>query len=122
MYITLLKSKIHRVVVTGSDKEYEGSLILDSTLMAAADMIEYEKVDLWNVSNGERFSTYLIPGKQGEVIVNGAAAWRAKPGDKLIVSSFATIEREEVQDWTPTILILDSENKISTIKSKNQKA
>ena len=122
MYITLLKSKIHRVVVTGSDKEYEGSLILDSTLMAAADMIEYEKVDLWNVSNGERFSTYLIPGKQGEVIVNGAAAWRAKPGDKLIVSSFATIEREEVQDWTPTIVILDSENKISTIKSKNQKA
>lgn len=122
MYITLLKSKIHRVVVTGSDKEYEGSLILDSTLMAAAEMIEYEKVDLWNVSNGERFSTYLIPGKQGEVIVNGAAAWRAKPGDKLIVSSFATIEREEVQDWTPTIVILDSENKISTIKSKNQKA
>ncbi len=122
MYITLLKSKIHRVVVTGSDKEYEGSLILDSTLMAAAEMIEYEKVDLWNVSNGERFSTYLIPGKQGEVIVNGAAAWRAKPGDKLIVSSFATVEREEVQDWTPTIVILDSENKISTIKSKNQKA
>lgn len=122
MYITLLKSKIHRVVVTGSDKEYEGSLILDSTLMAAAEMIEYEKVELWNVSNGERFSTYLIPGKQGEVIVNGAAAWRAKPGDKLIVSSFATIEREEVQDWTPTIVILDSENKISTIKSKNQKA
>lgn len=122
MYITLLKSKIHRVVVTGSDKEYEGSLILDSTLMAAAEMIEYEKVDLWNVSNGERFSTYLIPGKQGEVIVNGAAAWRAKPGDKLIVSSFAMIEREEVQDWTPTIVILDSENKISTIKSKNQKA
>jgi len=122
VYITLLKSKIHRVVVTGSDKEYEGSLILDSTLMAAAEMIEYEKVELWNVSNGERFSTYLIPGKQGEVIVNGAAAWRAKPGDKLIVSSFATIEREEVQDWTPTIVILDSENKISTIKSKNQKA
>ncbi len=122
MYITLLKSKIHRVVVTGSDKEYEGSLILDSALMAAAEMVEYEKVDLWNVSNGERFSTYLIPGKQGEVIVNGAAAWRAEPGDKLIVSSFATIEREKVQDWKPTIVILDSENKISKIKSKDQKA
>ncbi|MCZ6725535.1 MAG: aspartate 1-decarboxylase [Thaumarchaeota archaeon] len=122
MYITLLKSKIHRVVVTGSDKEYEGSLILDSNLMTAAEMVEYEKVDLWNVSNGERFSTYLIPGKQGEVIVNGAAAWRAKPGDKLIVSSFATIEREKVQNWTPTIVILDGENKISKIKSKNQKA
>ncbi len=122
MYITLLKSKIHRVVVTGSDKEYEGSLILDSNLMAAGDMIEYEKVDLWNVSNGERFSTYLIPGKPGEVIVNGAAAWRAKPGDKLIVSSFATIEREKSQNWTPTIVILDGENKISKIKSKNQNA
>jgi len=122
MYITLLKSKIHRAVVTGSDKEYEGSLILDSALMAAAEMVEYEKVDLWNVSNGERFSTYLITGKHGDVIVNGAAAWRAKPGDKLIVSSFATIEREKVQNWKPTIVILDSENKISKIKSKNQKA
>ncbi len=113
MYITVLKSKIHRAVVTGSDKDYEGSLILDSALMAAAEMVEYEKVDVWNVSNGDRFSTYLILGLKGDVIVNGAAAWRAKPGDKIIVSSFATMEREKVKNWQPKIVIVDEENKIT---------
>ncbi len=122
MYITVLRSKIHRAVVTGSDKDYEGSLTLDSALMAAAEMVEYEKVDVWNVSNGERFSTYLIPGLKGDVIVNGAAAWRAKPGDKLIVSSFATMERETVRNWKPTIVIVDEENKISEVSSRHSKS
>ncbi len=122
MFITVLRSKIHRAVVTGSDKDYEGSLTLDSALMAAAEMVEYEKVDVWNVSNGERFSTYLIPGLKGDVIVNGAAAWRAEPGDKLIVSSFATMERERVRNWKPKIVIVDEENKISEVSSRNSKS
>lgn len=122
MYITVLKSKIHRAVVTGSDKEYEGSLTLDSTLMTAAEMVEYEKVDVWNVSNGERFTTYLIPGMEGEVIVNGAAAWRAKSGDKLIISSFATMEREKVHNWEPKIVIVDDQNKISKVTNNNPKS
>ena len=117
MYITVLRSKIHRVVVTGSDKNYEGSLTLDSALMAAAEMVEYEKVDVWNVSKGDRFSTYLITGLEGDVIVNGAAAWRAKAGDKLIVSSFATMEIEKVQNWEPKIVFVDEENRISKVNS-----
>lgn len=122
MYITVLRSKIHRVVVTGSDKNYEGSLTLDSALMAAAEMVEYEKVDVWNVSNGERFSTYLISGLKGDIIVNGAAAWRAKAGDKLIVSSFATIEIEKVQNWEPKIVFVDEENRISKVNSLKTKS
>jgi aspartate 1-decarboxylase len=114
----ILKAKIHRATVTKAKLDYEGSLSLDESLMKAADMIPYEKVDVYNVSNGERFSTYLIKGEKdsGMVGVYGAAAHKAKKGDKLIVASYVLLDEDETDFFMPKIVILDEENRIKEIK------
>jgi len=114
----MLKAKIHRARVTEADINYEGSLSLDEELMAAADMLPYEKVHVYNVSNGERFSTYLIKGEKGsgKVGVFGAAARRARVGDTLIIVSYVILEDEETEFFMPKILIVGADNKISQIR------
>jgi len=114
----MLKAKIHRARVTEADINYEGSLSLDEELMAAADMLPYEKVHVYNVSNGERFSTYLIKGEKGsgKVGVFGAAARRARVGDSLIIVSYVILEEEETEFFMPKILIVGADNKISQIR------
>ena len=114
----MLKAKIHRARVTETDLNYEGSLSLDEELMTAADLLPYEKVHVYNVSNGERFSTYLIKGERGsgKVGVFGAAARRARVGDRLIIVSYVTLEEEETEFFVPKILIVGADNKISQIK------
>ncbi len=114
----MLKSKIHKAKVTEIDLEYEGSLTLDESLMEAADMIPYEQVHVYNISNGERFVTYLIKGKKdsGVVGVNGAAAHKAKVGDKLIIASYVVLKEEKIDYFMPRILILDEENRIKEMK------
>lgn len=114
----MLKSKIHKAKVTEIDLEYEGSLTLDESLMEAADMIPYEQVHVYNISNGERFVTYLIKGKKdsGVAGVNGAAAHKAKVGDKLIIASYVVLKEEKIDYFMPKILILDEENRIKEIK------
>ena len=114
----MLKAKIHRARVTEADINYEGSLSLDEELMAAADMLPYEKVHVYNVSNGERFSTYLIKGEKGsgKVGVFGAAARRARVGDTLIIVSYVILEEEETEFFMPKILIVGANNKISQIR------
>ena len=114
----MLKAKIHRARVTEADINYEGSLSLDEELMAAADMLPYEKVHVYNVSNGERFSTYLIKGEKGsgKVGVFGAAARRARVGDTLIIVSYVILEEEETEFFMPKILIVGADNKISQIR------
>ncbi|MDH7512217.1 MAG: aspartate 1-decarboxylase [Clostridiales bacterium] len=114
----MLKAKIHHARVTETNMDYEGSLALDEDLIRAADMLPYEKVHVYNVSNGERFATYLIKGEKGsgKVGVYGAAAHRAKVGDKLIVVSYAIIDEEETDFFMPKILILDAGNEIVEVK------
>jgi len=115
---TMLKAKIHPARVTETNLDYEGSLALDEELMRAADMLPYEKVHVYNVSNGERFSTYLIKGEKGsgKVGVFGAAAHRARVGDMLIVVSYVILDEEETDFFMPKILLLDADNKIVRIK------
>jgi aspartate 1-decarboxylase len=114
----MLKAKLHHARVTETNVEYEGSLALDEELMQAADLRTFEKVDVYNVSNGERFSTYLIKGEMGskKVGVYGAAAHKARTGDQLIVASYVVLDEEEVDFFMPRILILDDDNKITEIK------
>ncbi|MBN2199145.1 MAG: aspartate 1-decarboxylase [Candidatus Aminicenantes bacterium] len=114
----VLGSKIHRAAVTESVLDYEGSLGLDGDLMKAAGMIPFEQVHVYNISNGERFSTYLIKAKEGSgtVAVYGAAAHKAKVGDKLIVVSYVLLEEEETEFIVPRIVILDEGNRIKEVK------
>lgn len=114
----MLQAKIHHARVTETNVDYEGSLSLPGDLMEAAGMLPFEKVHVYNVSNGERFSTYLIKGPAGSkaVGVYGAAAHRAKPGHRLIIVCYAMLDEEETDFFLPRILLLDEDNKIVEIK------
>ncbi|MEO2082974.1 MAG: aspartate 1-decarboxylase [Desulfurobacteriaceae bacterium] len=109
----MFKSKIHRATVTGADLNYEGSITIDSELMKLADILPYEKVDIYNVTNGERFSTYVIPGEpgSGEVCLNGAAARKVQKGDIVIIVSYCELEEEEMKNFSPTVVLVDGNNK-----------
>jgi len=115
---TLLKSKIHRATVTEADLEYEGSLTLDRDLMDAADLYHYEQVHIFNITNGHRFSTYVIEGKRGTnvICVNGAAAHLAREGDSLIIASFASYDETESDKHKPKLVYVNEKNKIVDIK------
>lgn len=112
MTIEVLKSKLHQATVTGADLEYEGSISIDVGLIEAADMYRYEKVDIFNINNGARFSTYIIPGKKGEICLNGAAARLAAPGDRVIIVTYTRIDSSEACGWKPTVVLLDGKNAI----------
>lgn len=114
----MLKAKIHKAKVTQTNLDYEGSLSLDESLMRAADMIPYEQVHVYNITNGERFLTYLIKSEKdsGVVGVNGAAAHKVKVGDELIIASYVVLKEEEIDYFMPRILILDEKNKIKVTK------
>jgi aspartate 1-decarboxylase len=114
MQIEMLKSKIHRVVVTQADLQYEGSLTLDEDLMDAAHLIENEKVDVVNVNNGERLTTYVIKGerKSGIVCLNGPAARKGMVGDIIIVISYARVDFEEARSFRPWIIFPKAGNKL----------
>ncbi|MCL5807396.1 MAG: aspartate 1-decarboxylase [Deltaproteobacteria bacterium] len=110
----MLKSKLHRAVVTDADLHYEGSISIDENLMEAADLLPYEKVAIYNISNGERFSTYVIPGARnsGTICLNGAAARKASRGDLVIIASYVMIDDEKVSGWLPKCVLLDEANRI----------
>ncbi|MFW6137492.1 MAG: aspartate 1-decarboxylase [Candidatus Aminicenantaceae bacterium] len=116
---TMLKSKVHNARVTETNLDYQGSLTLDETLMKEAAMAPYEQIHVYNISNGERFITYLIKGERdsGTVGVNGAAARKAKVGDRLIIASYGIMEEEELELYMPRILIVDENNRIQEAKS-----
>lgn len=120
---TLLKSKIHRAIVTEADLEYEGSITVDRNLMDAADFIHYEQVHIFNITNGHRFMTYVIEGKRGsnEICVNGAAAHLAREGDCLIIASFASYDEAECKNHAPKLIYVDEENNITSIKPETNK-
>jgi aspartate 1-decarboxylase len=115
---TMFKSKIHRATVTHADLAYEGSVTIDEVLMRAADILPYEKVAVWNATNGSRMETYAIAGEadSGVICVNGAAARHAQPGDILILATFAEgVEEAEAKDWKPTVVRVDGNNRIVAV-------
>lgn len=110
----MFKSKIHRAVVTQAELYYEGSLTVDADLLREADLLEYEKVSVVNVNNGERFETYLISGEPGSGVIclNGAAARKGAVGDEVIIISYAAMTEEEARVYKPTVILLDKQNNI----------
>lgn len=114
MFRTMLKSKLHRVTTTHADLHYEGSCAIDEDLLDAADIRENEQIDIWNVNNGERFTTYAIRAERGSgvISVNGSAARRAAPGDILIIASFATYADDELAAHEPKLIYVDALNRI----------
>jgi len=110
----MLHAKIHRATVTDANLDYEGSLTIDGDLMQAADIRPFERIDVYNVSNGARFSTYAIGGESGSgtVCVNGAAARLASRGDKIIIAAYATYEEAELDSHEPRVVLVDKANRI----------
>ncbi len=117
MYLTLLKSKLHRATVTHSKVDYEGSCAIDARLLDAAGIHEYEQIQIYNIDNGERFTTYAICAEAGSrvISVNGAAAHKARPGDRVIICTYATVLEERASNFRPTLVYLDPSNRITRI-------
>jgi aspartate 1-decarboxylase len=116
----MLKSKLHRVSVTQSELHYEGSCAIDETLLEAADIREYQQIDIFNVTNGERFTTYAIRAQRnsGTISVNGAAAHKANPGDLLIIASYAIYNEIELEKFKPQLVYVDAHNRIVDQRSE----
>ena len=112
MYIEVLRSKIYGARVTSANLRYEGSLTLDEALMQAAGILPYEKVHVLNLNNGSRLETYAIPGKPGEIVLNGAAARAGAVGDEVIILCYAQLERGELAAHKPKIVKVDERNRI----------
>jgi aspartate 1-decarboxylase len=108
---TMMKSKIHRATVTGSDLNYVGSITLDPKLMELADVLEHEQVHVLDLDNGARFETYAITGGPGDVIINGAAARLVHAGDRVIVISYAQYDEAELESYAPRVVHVDSRNR-----------
>jgi aspartate 1-decarboxylase len=111
---TLLKSKIHRATVTDANLLYQGSVSIDPILMEAADLVHYERVEIYNCTNGERFATYAIPGRpgSGEIVINGAAAHKAGTGDVVILATYADYEDADCRTHQPALVFVDEKNRI----------
>ncbi len=111
---TLLKSKIHRATVTDANLLYQGSVSIDPVLMEAADLVHYERVEIYNCTNGERFATYAIPGKpgSGDIVINGAAAHKAGTGDVVILATYADYEDADCRSHQPSLVFVDEKNRI----------
>jgi aspartate 1-decarboxylase len=112
---TLFKSKIHRATVTHADLDYEGSVTIDEDLMEASDICEYEAVHVWNITRGTRLQTYAIRGARGSgvICINGAAAHLNRPGDLVIIATFAEMEEAEAREHEPKVVLVDAKNRIA---------
>ena len=118
---TMLRGKIHRATVTGADLHYEGSVTIDVDLLERADILPYQQVDIWNVTNGERFQTYALAGQRGSgvVCINGAAAHKARKGDLVIIASFGVMTEDEAHTWTPGCVFVDGHNRPVETRSEH---
>lgn len=111
---TLFHGKIHRATVTHADLDYEGSITIDADLLEAADILPHEQVHVWNITNGERLTTYTLAGERGSGVIcmNGAAAHRAGAGDLVIIAAFVELEDAEAREHTPNVVLVDRQNRI----------
>jgi aspartate 1-decarboxylase len=114
MHLTFLKCKLHRACVTHAELDYDGSCAIDVELMALAGIREYEQIQIYNVTNGERFTTYAIRAEAGSRIisVNGAAAHKASPGDRVIICAYASLDQAEAESFKPTLVYLNEQNRV----------
>ena len=119
MLRVMMKSKIHRATITQADMHYEGSLTTSAELMRAADILPYEMVHVYNISNGERFETYAIEGEEnsGVICLNGAAARKGAPGDLIIITTYATYDAKELERHQPKVILVDSRNRLKNTAS-----
>ena len=117
MELTMLKGKIHRATVTQAELDYVGSITVDTALLKAAGILEYEKVQIVDINNGERFETYTIAGEEnsGVICLNGAAARCVQTGDKIIIMAYCNMDAEEAKMHKPTVVFVDGDNKIKQI-------
>ncbi|MBI4755585.1 MAG: aspartate 1-decarboxylase [Betaproteobacteria bacterium] len=120
MQRTMLQAKLHRVTVTHSELHYEGSCAIDQDLLDLSDIREYQAIDIYNINNGERFSTYAISAERGSgvISINGAAARRAAPGDLLIIAAFANYNELELQKHEPKLVYVDARNRAITRRNR----
>ena len=118
MQLSLLKSKIHRATVTEANLNYEGSISIDSALCDVAHFRQWERVDIYNCTNGQRFTTYVIYGKPGEICLNGAAARLVQPGDQVIIAAYATMGEDEAAAHKPQVVFVDPNNAVKEIRSE----
>ncbi len=118
MQVTVLKAKLHQACVTHAELEYDGSCAIDGLLLDRAGIHEYEQIQIYNITNGERFTTYAIRAEEGSrvISVNGAAAHKASPGDRVIICSYATLDEKELVRFKPTLIYLDQDNHIIRVK------
>lgn len=119
MFLNLLKSKIHRAVVTNCELNYEGSCAIDEDLLDAAGLNENEQVHIWNINNGERFITYAIKAERGSgtISINGSAARRASVGDLVIIAAFGLASEAETVDHKPRLVFVDSKNRVTNLRN-----
>lgn len=113
----MLKSKIHRATVTDADLNYQGSITIDEKLLEEAMMLPFEKVEIYNLNNGERFSTYIIKGKRnsGTICLNGAAARKVAKGDLIIIATYVLVDEKEAASWKPKCVLVNAKNKIKKV-------
>lgn len=115
MLRSFLRTKIHRATVTTADRDYEGSISIDRALCRAAGLLEFEEVDVYDITNGERFTTYVIFGETGQIQVNGAAANLVKVGDLIIIAAYAELSPEEIPQHRATVVHVDEKNRLKTV-------
>jgi len=116
MLRTFLRAKIHRATVTAADPNYEGSISIDRALCRAAGLAEFEQVDIYDITNGARFTTYVIFGEPGQIQINGAAALLARPGDLVIVVAYAALAPEEIAQHRATVVQVDNQNRVNSTR------
>lgn len=118
MILTMLKAKLHRATVTQADLHYEGSITVDPELLEAANILPFEQVDVLDIDNGARFTTYTIEGKRGarEICVNGAAARLVQKGDKVIICAYTMLPEEQARQHKPNVVLLDAHNNVKQNK------
>ena len=111
MHVSMLRTKLHRATVTEANLHYEGSISICPKLLEASGLLLHEQVDVLNITNGQRFTTYIIEGGPGEICLNGAAARLAVPGDQVIVIAYSTLPLEEARRYEPTVVLVDEQNR-----------
>ncbi len=122
MFRTFLKAKLHRATITAADPDYEGSISLDRAFCRAAGLLEFEQVDVLDIDNGARFTTYVIYGDAGQVQVNGAAARLVRPGDLVIVLAYCRLSPEQVDNHAARVVLMGPDNVIASVEDKRIEA
>ena len=122
MQRTFLRAKLHRATITSADRDYEGSISIDRALCRTASLLEFEQVDVYDITNGARFTTYVIYGEPGQIQINGAAALLVRPGDLIIIAAYIALDPTEIVTHAATVVLLDSANRATAVTTSPVRA